>query len=153
MGLLGISYERLCKKAREAADSENLKKATELFQKAIRRMPDESACSELAITASTIASEFSIEGYQDMAKTYCEGSITLFDRAIQCETSPRMKAELLWQKGSTFAIMDKIDERDLCWSEADKIIQGFTSKRSGEMLDAVNGFLDDVAKQRENGSG
>jgi hypothetical protein len=46
------------------------------------------------------------------------------------------------------AILNKIDERNLCWREADKIIPGFTSKRSGEMLEGVNEALDDIAKQR-----
>lgn len=147
MGLFGHSYNDLCKKGREALESGDEEKASEHFLQAIRN--DQSkprAFAWLGMTYQEAVNAFLRQDEPVKAKEYGELAIRAFDEAIRRETDPALKAEEWWQRGVTLGAMDRTSERDASWNEAEKAVPGFSSKRKGNSLDALEQAINDVTK-------
>lgn len=145
MGLFGNSYNDLCKKGIEALESGDVEKASEYFMQALRKDQNQPrAFAWLGMTYQEAVNAFFRQDEPVKAKEYGELAIKAFGEAIRRETDTDLKAEVWWQRGVTLGALDRISERDASWNEADKIIPGFSSKRSGSSIDALEQAMKDV---------
>ena len=77
---------------------------------------------------------FFIQGDEAQAVEYGELALKAFDECIHRETDPELKAEVWWQKAVTLGGLGRIDDRDVCLHEAERLVPGSTKGRGERLL-------------------